>query len=106
MEREPTTSIAASEVLVGAAGAVEVAAAGDVEDAAPHGEVHGHAVEPVVRQQGARGKRLEDDGGGVAGQGRGRGRLVEEVGRVEGYDEEDEVQGCDEAGARMRVVYC
>lgn len=90
VEREAAAGVAAGEVLVRAAGAVEVAAARDVEHAAPHRQVHGHAVGPVVGEQGARREGPEDDGGRLARECRRRRRLrVQEVARVERDGDED-----------------
>lgn len=91
--------VAASKVLVGAAGAVKVAPGRDVKHAATDGQVDGGAVHAIVGQQGARRERLEDGGRGLAGQRRGRRGLVQEVGRVEGDGGQNQVEGCDHAGA-------
>lgn len=103
MARETTARIAASEVLVGTSGAVEVAAAGDVEDATPHGHVHGHVVRAVVGQQGSWGEGAEDDGGRLARKRRWRRGLVEKVRRVQGYDDKYQVQRRRESGAVVTI---
>lgn len=101
--REATARIATSKVLVWTARPVEVAAAGDVEDAAPHGHVDGHVVRAVVGQQRARGEGAEDDGGRLARKRRWRRGLVEEVRRVQGYGDKNQVQRCRESGAAVMV---
>ena len=104
MAGEAAAGVAAGEVLVGAAGAVEVAARGHVEDAAPHREVDGRAVEPVVGQQGPRRVRLEDGGGRLARQLGRRARLEEQVGGIGRQDHEDQVEGGREAGAAVAIL--
>jgi len=82
MAGKATAGIATGEVLVGAAGSVEVLAARDVEDPAPDTHVHGHAVRAVVGEQRARGECAEDDRGRLARQRCRRRRLVQEIRRV------------------------
>lgn len=101
---EAAAGVAAGKVLVGAAGAVEVAARGDIEDTTAHGEVDGVAVEPIVGQQGARRVCLEDGGGGLARQLGRLARLEEQVGGVGRQEDEERVEGGREAGAG--VVRC
>lgn len=88
--------IAAGKVLVGPAGAVELAAVADVEDAAAHGEVDGSAVLAVVGQERARGEVAEDDGRALLGEGGRRGGSYGGVESVAEEEEEEDVEGGDE----------
>lgn len=98
--RQATTGIPARKVLVGPAGAVKVAAARDVEDDAADGHVDGAVVGAVEGQEGVRVVGLEDDGGRLSGELRGRGFGEEGcVGCVEDDGDEEDVEGRDEAGA-------
>jgi hypothetical protein len=97
--RQSPAPIAPSEVRIWSAWPVEVAAGGDVEDAAAHGEVDGHVVEAVVREERGGCKGAEH-----GWRRRARERLwggwaqahVDEDGE-EG--EEDEVYGREDGGA-------
>lgn len=55
--------ISAGEILVGAAGAVEVPAGRHVVNLSLHRQVDGGVILAVVLEQGARGESPEDDGG-------------------------------------------
>lgn len=88
--------VPAGEVLVGAAGAVEVPPGRDVEDAAPHGQVDRHAVLAVVGEQCAGREGAEDGGWWLLGDDGRRGGLEGDVEGVAQDEDQEDVEGCDE----------
>ena len=90
---QAATGVAAGKVLVGPAGAVEVAAGTDVEDAATHGEIDGTGGGAVVGTELGRGEGAEEGGRGRGGEGGGEG---EGGAGFEAEVEEEEEEGEDE----------
>jgi hypothetical protein len=67
--RQSSTRVSPREILIRASWAVEIPTRCDVEDSSADGEVDGHVVCAVVREQGGRGEGSEYDGWGRGGEG-------------------------------------